>query len=178
MAQQVNRVPKRILVSLLESLSAGVVPRMGAPYVAIGREGEVNSLLDSLENVSEGGSFMKLVVGRYGSGKSFLMQLVKGYAIEKNYVCCDADLSPERRLYGSGGTGIATYRELIKNLASKSSPDGGALQKIIARWIDGIRADIASEGFDPSSDAFDFNLEKKIYFSEKSSCFSKKAVLY
>ena len=81
MAQAVNKVPKRILVSLLESLSAGVVPRMGAPYVAIGREGEVGSLLDSLENVAQNGSFMKMIIGRYGSGKSFLMQLVRGYAI-------------------------------------------------------------------------------------------------
>ncbi|MBR5322753.1 MAG: ATP-binding protein [Clostridia bacterium] len=163
MAQQVNRVPKRILVSLLESLSAGVVPRMGAPYVAIGREGEVSSILDSLENVSEGGSFMKLVIGRYGSGKSFLMQLVKGYAVEKNYVCCDADLSPERRLYGSKGNGLATYRELIKNMCTKTSPEGGALQSLIAKWISNIQSETAMAGYRAGSEEFDREVEKRIF---------------
>ena len=96
MAQQLNKVPKRILVSLLESLGAGVVPRTGAPYVAIGREGEVDALMNCLSNVEQGGAFMKLIIGRYGSGKSFLMQVTRGYAIEKGFVCCDDDLSPER----------------------------------------------------------------------------------
>ncbi len=163
MAQQLNRVPKRILVSLLESLSAGVVPRMGAPYVAIGREGEVNALLDSLENVADGGSFMKMVIGRYGSGKSFLMQLVKGYAIEKNYVCCDADLSPERRLYGSKGNGVATYRELIKNMCTKTSSEGGALQSLIAKWISNIQSETAIAGIKAGTAEFDAEVERRIF---------------
>lgn len=163
MAQTVNRVPKRILVSLLESLSAGVVPRMGAPYVAIGREGEVNSLLDALQNVSDGGSFMKLIIGRYGSGKSFLMQLVRGYAIEKNFVCCDADLSPERRFFGSKGNGLATYRELIKNMCTKTSPDGSALQQLLAKWISSTQSSVAQSGYDVGTEAFAKEVEKRIF---------------
>ena len=163
MAEQLNRVPKRILVSLLESLSAGVVPRMGAPFVAIGREDEVASLLDSLENVSEGGSFMKLIIGRYGSGKSFLMQLVRGYAVEKGYVCCDADLSPERRLYGSKGNGLATYRELVKNMCTKTSPEGGALPVLIAKWISNIRNEAVISGYTAGSPEFDKEVEKRIH---------------
>ncbi len=163
MAQQVNRVPKRILVSLLESLSAGVVPRMGAPYVAIGREGEVSALLDSLENVADGGSFMKLVIGRYGSGKSFLMQLVRGYAVEKGFVCCDADLSPERRLYGSKGNGVATYRELVKNMCTKTSPEGGAIQGIIAKWISNTQSETAMAGLAAGTPEFDAEVERKIH---------------
>ena len=128
-------VPRRILTSLLSSLSAGVVPRAGAPYIAIGRKDEIGAFLTDLENIGEGGSAMRFLIGRYGSGKSFLMQLVRGYALERDFLTADADLTPERRLYGSGGSGVATYRELMKNLASKASPDGGALPKIIARWI-------------------------------------------
>ena len=124
-------VPKRILSSLIRSISAGVVPRLGAPYIAIGRDDEIAALLSDLNSVSEGGAAMRFLIGKYGSGKSFLMQLVKGYAVEKNYVCCDADLSPERRLYGSKGNGLATYRELIKNMCTKTSPEGGALQSLI-----------------------------------------------
>ena len=163
MAQAVNRVPKRILVSLLESLSAGVVPRMGAPFIAIGREDEVSVLLDSLDNVSEGGSFMKFIIGRYGSGKSFLMQLVRGYAVEKGFVCCDADLSPERRLYGSKGNGTATYRELVKNMCTKACPDGGALQTIVAKWISNTRSEIAMRGISPESDEFEREVERAVY---------------
>ncbi|MBQ9801914.1 MAG: ATP-binding protein [Clostridia bacterium] len=137
-----SRVPRRILNSLLASLAAGVVPRTGAPYVAIGRKEEIGAFLSDLENVSEGGASMRFLIGRYGSGKSFLMQLVRGYALERDFLTADADLSPERRLYGTGGTGVATYRELMKNLASKASPDGGALPRIIARWIGQLQAEI------------------------------------
>ncbi|MBE6718702.1 MAG: biotin carboxylase [Ruminococcaceae bacterium] len=163
MAEPMNKVPKRILVSLLESLSAGVVPRMGAPYVAIGRENEVTVLLDSLEHVSDGGSFMKLVIGRYGSGKSFLMQLVRGYAVEKGFVCCDADLSPERRFFGTKGNGVATYRELIKNMCTKTSPDGNAIQSIIAKWISNIQSEVAISGIKTGTTEFDSEVEKRIH---------------
>ncbi len=132
-------VPRRILTSLLSSLSAGVVPRAGAPYIAIGRKDEIGAFLTDLENIGEGGSAMRFLIGRYGSGKSFLMQLIRGYALERDFLTADADLTPERRLYGSGGSGVATYRELMKNLASKASPDGGALPKIIARWIGNLQ---------------------------------------
>lgn len=135
-------VPRRILTSLLSSLSAGVVPRAGAPYIAIGRKDEIGAFLSDLENIGEGGSSMRFLIGRYGSGKSFLMQLVRGYALERDFLTADADLTPERRLYGTGGSGVATYRELMKNLASKASPDGGALPKIIARWIGNLQEKI------------------------------------
>ena len=141
-------VPKRILNSLLASVSAGVVPRAGAPYIAIGRQDEIAALLSDLEAVNQGGGAMRFLIGRYGSGKSFLMQLIRGYALERDFITADADLSPERRLYGTGGSGVATYRELIKNLASKSSPDGGALPKIIARWISGIQSELMVAAYD------------------------------
>ena len=141
-------VPKRILNSLLASVSAGVVPRAGAPYIAIGRQDEIAALLSDLEAVNQGGGAMRFLIGRYGSGKSFLMQLIRGYALERDFITADADLSPERRLYGTGGSGVATYRELIKNLASKSSPDGGALPKIIARWISGIQSELMLSAYD------------------------------
>ena len=94
------KVPKRILSSLLSSLAAGVVPRSGAPYIAIGREEEVGAVLDDLELIAEGGAGMRFIIGKYGSGKSFLLQLIRGYAIERGFVTADADLSPERRFSG------------------------------------------------------------------------------
>ena len=156
------KVPKRILSSLLASVSAGVVPRAGAPYIAIGRRDEIAALLSDLEAVNEGGGSMRFLIGRYGSGKSFLMQLIRGYALERDFLTADADLSPERRLYGTGGSGVATYRELMKNLAAKSSPDGGALPKIIARWIGEMQDAILSDGIVPESERFAAELNRRV----------------
>ena len=156
------KVPRRILTSLLSSVSAGVVPRAGAPYIAIGRKDEIAALLSDLEQVNEGGGSMRFLIGRYGSGKSFLMQLIRGYALERDFLTADADLSPERRLYGSGGSGVATYRELMKNLASKSSPDGGALPKIIARWISSFQESVVSDGLTPDDAAFSAELNRRV----------------
>ena len=155
-------VPRRILSSLLSSVSAGVVPRVGAPYIAIGRQDEIAALLSDLEQVNEGGGAMRFLIGRYGSGKSFLIQLIRGYALERDFLTADCDLSPERRLYGSGGSGVATYRELMKNLASKTSPDGGALSKIISRWIGSLRNSLIEQGFAPDSADFSRELNKLV----------------
>jgi len=158
----VQKIPKRILSSLIASVSAGVVPRAGAPYIAIGRTDEISALLSDLEAISEGGCRMRFLIGRYGSGKSFLIQLVRGYALERNFLCVDADLSPERRLYGSSGTGVATYRELMKNMASKSSPDGAALTKIIARFIENAKSELIDSGISSDSVQFQTALDSKI----------------
>ena len=158
-----QRVPKRILTSLLASVSAGVVPRSGAPYIAIGRTDEIGAFLSDLETVSQGGGGMRFLIGRYGSGKSFLMQLVRGYALERDFVTADADLSPERRLYGSGGSGVATYRELMKNLASKASPDGGALSKILARWLSSLQAELIKQGIAPDAPSFTSRLRSLVF---------------
>ena len=156
--ENIKRIPKRVLNSLLLSVSAGVVPRIGAPYIAIGRKDEIAALLSDLEQVNEGCGTMRFIVGRYGSGKSFLMQLIRGYALERDFITADADLSPERRLYGTSGSGVATYRELVKNFASKASPDGGALPKMIAKWIELLKVQIISEGTTVDDPAFTLKL--------------------
>ncbi len=155
-------VPKRILGTLLSSLSAGVVPRSGAPYIAIGRNEEIEALVTALDRVADGEGSMKFIIGRYGSGKSFLIQLSRGYALDRGFVTADCDLSPERKLSASGGQGLATYRELMKNLATKSSPDGGALPAIIGKWFAAIKEDFMDAGLDPDSPAFNREFGKRI----------------
>ena len=159
---QLPTVPRRILSSLLLSVSAGVVPRAGAPYIAIGRKDEIQAFLSDLEEINEGGGAMRFLIGRYGSGKSFLIQLIRGYALERDFLTADCDLSPERKLSGSGNSAIATYRELMKNLASKSSPDGGALSKIISRWIGNIKGELVANDISPDDPSFDRELAKRI----------------
>lgn len=156
-------VPKRILSSLIRSISAGVVPRLGAPYIAIGRDDEIAALLSDLNSVKEGGAAMRFLIGKYGSGKSFLMQLMRGYALEQGFLCADCDLSPERRICGGKGSGIATYRELIRNLASKTSPEGGALTQVISKWLSSLQNEIVSEGILPDDPSFSLEVSKKVF---------------
>lgn len=165
MAEAMNaaKVPRRILSSLISSMAAGVVPRSGAPYIAIGRNEEVKALSDDLKELSDGGSSMRFIIGKYGSGKSFLIQLMRGYAVEHGYICADADLSPERRLCGAKGTGVATYRELMRNMSSKAAPNGGALSMTISKWLSDLRLSLASKGISPDSDRFNSELEQQVY---------------
>ncbi len=157
------KVPKRILNTLLASLAAGVVPRSGAPYIAIGRQEEIAALLSSLEWVAEGGAAVRFLIGRYGSGKSFLIQLTRGYALERDFLTADADLSPERRLCGGADYGLATYRELMRNLASRAAPDGGALSVVLSRHFAAMRTELAASGILPDTPEFEKELRMKIY---------------
>ena len=162
MDQQLN-IPRRVLSGLLSSLSAGVVPRVGAPYIAIGRTEEIDALSADLDEIAEGGSRTRFLVGKYGSGKTFLIQLLRGYALEHGFVCADCDLSPERKLCGRTGSGLSTYRELMKNFATRTSPDGGGLAGLISRWLDGIALELASGGFIPDSLEFHSEFSKRVY---------------
>ena len=137
--------PKRIATALINSLKGGVVPRVGLPYVAVGREREITALLHDVDITAAGGASFRFIVGKYGSGKSFLMQMIRNYAMERGFAVCDADLSPERRLHGTGGQGLATYRELIRNLSTKTRPEGGALSLILDKWISGVRSEAAGK---------------------------------
>ena len=162
--EQEKIIPKRILNQLLSALTAGVVPRTGAPYIAIGRNEEITALLESMEAVAEGGSFARFLIGRYGSGKSFLIQLLRGSAMERGFLCADADLSTDqRRLCGGNGAGLATYRELLRNLASKASPDGGALPLVLSRHYASILSRLAEEGILPDSVGFSARLQKEVF---------------
>ena len=134
------RVPKRIAAVIINSLKGGVVPRIGLPYVTVGRETEIAALLHDLDLIADGGASFRFLVGRYGAGKSFLLQTIRTHATGRGYVVADADLSPERRLQGRHGEGLATYRELIRNLSTKTRPEGGALQLVLDRWVATIDA--------------------------------------
>ncbi|MBE5023602.1 ATP-binding protein [Olsenella sp. DSM 107455] len=133
------RVPKRIAAVIINSLKGGVVPRVGLPYITVGREREIQALLHDLELVADGGASFRFLVGRYGAGKSFLLQTIRTHAMGNDFVVADADLSPKRRLQGGQGQGLATYRELVRNLSTKTRPEGGALQLVLDRWVAALR---------------------------------------
>ncbi|MCM1529614.1 MAG: ATP-binding protein [Alistipes sp.] len=156
------KIPKRIASAVVNSLKGGVVPRIGLPYITVGRKAEIDALLHDVDIIQEGGAAFRFIVGQYGSGKSFLLQTIRNHVMDRNFVVVDADLSPERRLQGTKGQGLAAYKELIRNMSTKTRPDGGALTLILDRWISSVQAETAAET-DPASPNFEKAVERKIY---------------
>ena len=140
--------PKRITSTVLNALKGGVVPRVGLEYITVGRDREIDALLRDIDIIADGGAAFRFIVGKYGSGKSFLLQTIRNYATERGFVVVDADLSPERRFVGAKGQGLATFKELMKNMSTKTKPDGGALPE---------------DGVLPGDPAFDRLVEQKVY---------------
>lgn len=157
------KIPRRIASVVINSLKGGVVPRIGLPYITVGREAEIDALLHDVEIIAEGGASFRFIAGRYGSGKSFLLQTIRNYVMDRNFVVADADLSPERRLQGTRGQGLATYKELIRNMSTKTRPEGGALTLILDRWLSNIQSEAAAEsGLGHGDAGFSGLVEKKI----------------
>ena len=159
-----KKVPKRIAQTVLNSLKGGVVPRIGLPYITVGRKNEIEALLHDVDIIAEGGASFRFIVGRYGSGKSFLLQTIRNYVMDRGFIVADADLSPERRLQGTKGQGLATYRELISNLSTKTKPEGGALTLILDRWISAVQNEAIQETrLSPDDPALAAAADRKIY---------------
>ena len=157
-------IPKRMAGAVIHALQGGVVPRIGLQYIAVGREKEIEALLNDINVVADGGASFRFISGKYGSGKSFLLQTIRNYAMDRGFAVCDADLSPERRLTGSNGQGLGLYKELMQNLSTKTSPDGGAVGLVLDRWINGIRTKLAaSTGMELTDPTFHTMVEKEIF---------------
>ena len=157
-----NMVPNRIANILINALKGGVVPRVGLEYITVGRTQEISAILHDIEMIEQGSASFRFIVGKYGSGKSFLLQTIRNYATAKGFVVVDADLSPERRFAGTKGQGLATYKELIQNLSTKSKPDGGALPLILEKWISGIQTSVKTNSA-ANDDDFNDLVEREIY---------------
>lgn len=164
MNEETRKVPKRISQTVLNSLKGGVVPRIGLPYITVGRKSEIEALLHDVNIISEGGASFRFIVGKYGSGKSFLLQTIRNYVMDRGFIVADADLSPERRLQGTRGQGLATYRELIGNLSTKTKPEGGALTLVLDRWISNVQSEAVQEtSLTPGDLALTQAVDQKIY---------------
>lgn len=130
-----TQIPKRTLTTMMNALASGVVPRRGLEYIAVGRRRETETFVGDLEDTAQGGGAFRFISGRYGNGKSFMIQMVRNYAMDRGFMVMDADLAINRRLTGSKGEGLNTYRELVRNMAVKARPDGGAMESLLQNWI-------------------------------------------
>ena len=157
-------VPKAIAAAVLNSLKGGVVPRVGLEYITVGRKNEINALLNDVDIIEQGGSTFRFVVGKYGSGKTFLMHALRNHVMERGFVVTDAELTNEKRLVGNKGQGLATYRELIHNMAIHAKPDNEALPLVLEKWISRIQNEVVqNDGIAPDADHFKEAVSRKIY---------------
>ncbi|MBI4773274.1 MAG: ATP-binding protein [Deltaproteobacteria bacterium] len=136
---------------VLQSLRAGLVPRRGLQHIQVGRAGEVEALLCDIERIADGGSAIRFIIGDYGAGKTFFLNLVRSVALEKQLVTAHADLTPDRRLQCSGGRARALYAELMRNLSSRSKPEGGALSAVVERFVSSALGQARTEGRRPDA---------------------------
>lgn len=132
--------------SVIQSLRAGVVPRAGQQHIQVGRHREINTMVDDIKRVVGGGSTFRIVIGEYGAGKTFFLNLVKSTALQLKAVTINADLDPDRRLHASGGQARSLYAELMRNVATRTKPDGGALNGIVEKFIETAKNEATSSG--------------------------------
>lgn len=145
----VNKKPKlrpRERDAIIQSLRAGVTPKTGLQHIQVGRVKEVEALLKDIERIVDGGSAFRLTIGDFGSGKSFFLQLIRIIALEKGLVTIHADLAPDRRLHATGGQARNLYAELMRNLATRTKPDGNALTSVVERFITEARKKAKATG--------------------------------
>ena len=130
-----DRIRPRDRDAVIQSLRAGVVPRVGQQHIQVGRANEVTALLTDIDRIADGGSAIRFAIGEYGAGKSFFLNLVRSIALERKLVTVHADLSPDRRLHATRGQARSLYAELMRNLSTRARPDGAAMSSIVERFI-------------------------------------------
>ena len=134
--------------AIIQSLRAGVTPRIGLEYIQVGRVNEVKALIEDLDNIEHGGSAFRIIIGDFGAGKSFFLQLIRYIALEKGMVVINADMSPDRRLFASNGQARNLYKELARNLATRAHPEGNAMIPLVEKFITEQRRIADAEGKD------------------------------
>lgn len=141
-----GKLKQRERDAIIQSLSTGVVPRIGLEHIQVGRKNEVSAILSDLERIQDDGARVRFIIGRYGSGKSFFLNLCRIVALEKKFVVAQADISLERRLYSSDNHARALYTELVHNFAVRAKPEGGALRGLVERWISDLELRLKKDG--------------------------------
>lgn len=135
--------------AVIQSLRAGVVPRAGQHLIQVARGREIEALVSDIDRVADDGSSFRFVIGEYGAGKTFFLNLIRAIAMERKLVVVNADLNPDRRLHASGGQARSLYAELMRSMATRTKPDGGALPGVVEKFISTARTEAKKQGVDP-----------------------------
>jgi hypothetical protein len=138
-------IKPRERTAILQSLAAGVVPKIGLHHIQVGRKQELETLISDLRNIEDSAATIRFVIGRFGSGKSFFLNLIRTVALERNFVVLQADITVERRLYSTGGHAKALYTALVQNMCTKAKPEGGAMPGVVEKFVIDIHNQVGAE---------------------------------
>ncbi len=144
-----KKIRPRVRDAIIQSLRAGVVPRIGQQHIQVGRVNEVEALLGDIERIADGGSAIRFIIGEYGSGKTFFLNLIRSIAMEKRLVAAHADLNGDRRIHATGGQARSLYQELMHNLSTRAKPDGGAISSVVEKFVSTALKEAQSQGVNP-----------------------------
>jgi ABC-type phosphate transport system ATPase subunit len=132
------RIKAKEATAIINSLSGGVVPRIGVQHITVGRKLEIEAFTSALDDVKNGHSMVKFWIGDFGSGKSFMLHLLNTVATKQKFVVANADFTPENRLYSNDGKAVALYSTIMDNVAIQTKPEGGALPTLLDKWIEQV----------------------------------------
>lgn len=121
--------------TIVQALAAGVVPRVGLQHIQVGRSLEIGALIKDIDRIADGGSSCRFIIGEYGAGKTFFLSLIRLIALERRCVTIHADLAPDRRIHATGGQARGLYAEAVRNMATRTRPEGGALPSVVERFV-------------------------------------------
>ncbi|WP_214368331.1 ATP-binding protein [Pseudonocardia sp. H11422] len=147
-APTTTRIRPKDRDAVLQSLRAGVVPRTGLQHIAVGRPDEINSLIKDIARIADGGSGCRFIIGDYGSGKTFFLQLIRSIALQRSLLTVHADLAPDRRLQATGGQARSLFAELMRNIATRGQQDGGAMTNVVEKFVGTAMSEARREGTD------------------------------
>lgn len=145
------RIRPRERDAVLQSLRAGVVPRIGQQHFQVGRVNEIQTLLDDIRRIADGGAGFRFIIGDYGSGKTFFLHVVRSIAMQERLVTVHADLSPERRIFGTSGQARSLYAELMRNMSTRAAPEGGAINNVVDRFVTQALTNARTSGQSPEA---------------------------
>ena len=139
-------IKRRHSEMIIRALKAGVVPRVGVQHILVNRVQEIKQIKKDFSMIIDGSSTVRFIVGDYGSGKTFFLNLSRLLAFADNLVVMRADLAPNRRLYSADGKARVLYAEMTRNIATRNKPTGGAMTSIVERFVNKARSQAEKEG--------------------------------
>lgn len=132
------KIKAKEATAIINSLSGGVVPKIGVQHITVGRKLEIEAFTEALEDVKNGHSMVKFWIGDFGSGKSFMLHLMNTVATKQKFVVSNADFTPDNRLYANDRKAVALYSAIMDNVSIHTKPEGGALPTLLDKWIEQV----------------------------------------
>ncbi|QKP75316.1 BREX system ATP-binding domain-containing protein [Bacillus amyloliquefaciens] len=140
--------------TILRALRNGTVPNVGTHLLLAGNKKEKEHLNNELDYTTfdnnNGHAGFKFLYGPYGSGKSFLCEVLKEDAFEKGYAVSEIVISKAVQLQNFE----TVYHAIMTGLRTSTQRDYSAFRQVIQEWLSKEKKDIIRK-FDLNPDDID-----------------------